>query len=151
MKILGIDPGKTTGWGLVTFGEDGHHTAIKFGTSKDPNLLDILDLILEADHIVYENFFVRPNQARRGSFDWDPMVTPQVIGALKLLCHQHGKPISEQSPSVKPVGYGFASLNYKKGKKGTHEFDALAHAFYCAVKNFGLKPVLKQFDVDPHK
>ena len=142
MKILGIDPGRTTGWAMLTFNDKGINTTLNFGETKDLNLLEIQNRIEEADQVVYESFLLRPKQARKGSFDWDPMETPQVIGSLKLLCRQLGKPIAEQNPSIKPVGYGFANMKYVPGKKGMHAQDAICHAFYYAVKNVGLKPIL---------
>ena len=141
MKILGIDPGKTTGWAIVEWNDDKSYKDIfKMGESRDVNLLDLTEMFQEADQVVFENFLVRPGKARDGSFDWDPMITPQVIGSVKLLCRLHDRPIAEQSPSVKPPGYGFAGIPYKKAKKGVHIQDAIAHAFFFAVKNAGLRP-----------
>src|SRR5688572_12623236 len=142
IRILGIDPGKTTGWGLIQFDEITKRLAPEnFGTTRDLQLIEIEAQILLADRIVCESFHIRPKAARKGVFDWDPVETPQVIGALKLLCRLHEKPIYEQSPSIKPVGYGFGNMNYVPGKKGTHVQDAIAHAVYYAVRNMNALPL----------
>lgn len=144
VSLLGLDPGKNTGWAFVEFNSQGEKSRLEFGITLDQSLLEIEQHFQEADAIVIETFEVRPKHARAGTFDWDPMVTPQVIGAAKLLSRQLGKPIFEQNPSIKPVGYGFAGLKYVPGKKGMHAQDAIAHAFYHAVRNAGLKPVLRK-------
>lgn len=140
-KLLGIDPGKTTGWGLIRVDENRKIHVLQFGQTRDTTLLEIRDYLSDADLIVYESWLTRPGDARKGSFDYDPMITPQVIGALKLQCQLLGKQVAEQSPSVKPPAYGFLGRKYQKGKKGQHQWDALAHAVYYAVKHLKAKPV----------
>lgn len=140
-KLLGIDPGKTTGWGLIRVDENRKIHVLQFGQTRDPTLLEIQDYLSDADLIVYEGWLTRPGDARKGSFDYDPMITPQVIGALKLQSQLLGKQVVEQSPSIKPPGYGFLGRKYVKGKKGQHQWDALAHAVYYAVKHLQAKPV----------
>lgn len=139
MIILGLDPGVSTGWGLVQAEKAQSLKVLRFGTTLDQSLLELEEQFQEADRIVIENWKVRPKEARKGSFDWDPMITPQVIGAAKLLSRLHGKPAFEQSPADKPMGYGFLRQKYVKGKKGMHSMDALAHAaFYCVKNNLAL-------------
>ena len=57
------------------------------GVSEDLTLDELSDHIKDSDLVIVESFLVRPKEARKGAFDYDPMETPQVIGALKLLCH----------------------------------------------------------------
>jgi len=140
-KILGIDPGRSTGWARISVSPEKRMVVHDFGVVKDPQLLELSDHIKDSDLVVVESFLVRPREARKGAFDYDPMETPQVIGALKLQCRLYDTPIVEQSPSVKPVGYGFVRQKYVRGKKGTHAMDALAHAAYYAVKKLQSKPL----------
>lgn len=141
--LLGIDPGKTTGWAQATLGDDREIKPINFGDSTDPTGLELLEMIKESDHIIVESFLIDPRYARSGAFDYDDMIAPQVIGAIKTLAAQVGKGIVMQPSSVKPVGYGFLGKKYKKGKKGMHRWDALAHIYYFAVKNLRALPNLK--------
>jgi hypothetical protein len=141
MKLLGIDPGKHIGWAVVSVSPEKKMLVHEFGVSMDLTLDELSDHIKDSDLLIIESFLVRPKEARRGAFDYDPMETPQVIGALKLLCHLYGKRFVEQNPSVKPVGYGFVRQKYVPGKKGTHAMDALAHAAYYAVKHLHSKPL----------
>lgn len=140
-KLLGIDPGRHIGWASVSVSDTKKLLVHEFGVSMDLTLDELSDHIKDSDLVVVESFLVRPREARKGAFDYDPMETPQVIGALKLLCRLLDTPIVEQNPSVKPVGYGFAGQKYVKGKKGQHAMDALAHAAYYAVKHLHSKPL----------
>lgn len=141
MKILGIDPGGTTGYSLIEL-KDKTIIPHEFGHIKDKLLLELVPYLVQADIIVYENFLLRPDKARSGAFDWKSNVTEQVIGSLKTLAALHGKTkIVVQEPAQKPVGYGFANLKYVPGKKGTHWQDAHCHAVYYAVTQLGANPV----------
>jgi hypothetical protein len=141
MKILGIDPGGTTGYSLIQV-KDKEISPIAFGETKDKLLLELVPFLQEADIIVYENFLLRPGMARSGAFDWKSNTTEQVIGSLKTLAALHGKEIAKpQEPAQKPIGYGFANLKYIPGRKGTHWQDAHAHAVYYAVTKLKANPV----------
>ena len=140
--LLGIDPGKTTGWAQAELGEDRIIKPTNFGETLDPTGLELLEMMKESDYIIVESFLVDPRFARSGAFDYDAMIAPQVIGSLKTLAAQIGKEIAMQPSSVKPVGYGFLGKKYKKGKKGMHRWDALAHVYYYGVKNLRALPNL---------
>lgn len=154
IKLLGIDPGKTTGWAQAEL--DVATRVIKplnFGDSTDPTGLELLEMMKESDYIIVENFLVDPRYARSGAFDYDSMIAPQVIGSIRTLAAQIGKEnqIAMQPSSVKPVGYAWLGKKYKKGKKGMHRWDALAHIYYYAVKNLRALPnqnVPSQPDLD---
>lgn len=141
MKILAIDPGKTTGWASIEV-DEGKITLGIFGVTRDTTLVEIIDEIKATDIVIYEAWLTRPKHLERGAFDWDPMITPQVIGSLLAHCKTLEKEVVEkQQPSVKPVGYALAGMKYVKGKQGTHWQDALAHAVFYAVKKLGALPV----------
>lgn len=139
--ILALDPGKNTGWGMIRVADGRTLPTGQLGVCLDQTLLELEPQFVEADLIVCESFEVRPKLARAGAFDWDPMETPQVIGAMKALAKRLNKKVVMQSPSVKPVGYGYCGMVYVKGKKGMHMQDALAHAVYYAVKTLKANPL----------
>ena len=140
MKILGIDPGKTTGLALLEM-ENKKLTILSIRESKDETAVDFLPWIDESDVIVLEAFLLRPNNARTGSFDWSDMVAPRVIGSVTTLATLRQKELVIQQPSIKPVGFAWANLTYKKGRKGTHQQDAVAHAVYYAVTHYHATPL----------
>ena len=133
MKILGLDPGKTTGWALIEI-KNKKIVPINKGHDKDMSMIGQAEYIKEADLVVIEDFLVDPKFAKRGAFNYNDMPAPQVIGSIKTLCQLTRTPWEMQSPSVKPVGYGFLGKTYKKGAKDMHSWDALAHVVYYVVK-----------------
>lgn len=133
MKILGIDPGHTTGYCVLEI-NNKTPKIIRAKECKDPTLEELEDLFRECDIIVCEDFLVDPSKSRVGSFDRSPMLTIQVIGAVKLLARLNGKEVVLQQNNIKPVGYGLANLKYVKKKAGVHIQDSIAHAMYYAVK-----------------
>lgn len=141
--ILGIDPGKTTGWGILRL-EEKILQPVDYGESKDTTGIELLPHLEKADIIVIEDFLVRPDYARRGAFDYDDMIAPQVIGSVVTLVSQMNKKFVKQPSSIKPVGYGFLGKKYVKGKRGMHKWDALAHAAYYAVKHLHAAPVSRK-------
>lgn len=140
MKILGLDPGKTTGYALIIV-TNKIITPGDFGAEKDGKVEVIGELIKQADIVVCEDFKLRPDKARRGVFDYSTMIAPQVIGKIELLCDMTKTTLAKQQPAVKPVAFGFAGLKYTPGKKGTHWQDAFAHAVYYAVTKLNALPV----------
>jgi hypothetical protein len=139
MKILGVDPGKTTGLALIEV-VDRRMQLLATTQSRDSLCLDWLELLKSADLLAVESFQLRPQKARTGSFDWSDMLTPQVIGSIRTLAAMHGKELELQSPSVKPMGYAWSGQKYVAKKPGTHQQDALAHATYYAVKHMKAVP-----------
>lgn len=140
MIILGIDPGQTTGWGLLRV-EEKKITPINLGETKDTTLQEIADYFETADIVVCEDWKTRPKEARKGAFDYDKMIAPQVIGAVRLQSKLHDCRLVMQQASVKPPAYGFSGWEYVKGKKGMHKQDAFAHGVYFAVKHLGALPL----------
>ena len=136
MRVIGFDPGETTGVGILEVGSDKKmhlvysNSLIKVDLySKLPRLLDGVDAV------IIEDFKVRPNNARKGSFDWSHLVPVQVIGALDYVTRSLGIPSHFQQPNLKPVGYAYLGRKYVRGEKNVHHLDALAHAAYFLVKN----------------
>jgi hypothetical protein len=62
--------------------------------------------------------------------------TPELIGALKLLCHQHGhKPAMQGADIKKPMRRQLRARKIRQVGKNTHERDAELHAWRWALKN----------------
>lgn len=140
MRILGIDPGKSTGYGSISVVERKISLG-EFGVTKDMTLVEIAPHIEAADIVVYEGFWIRPDLAQKGNFNWQSLPAEQVIGALLTLCKLYRKEAVKQQPSQRVPGYSFAGMTYKKGKKGTHWQDAMAHAVFYAVQKLHASPV----------
>lgn len=140
MKILGFDPGKTTGWAMMEV-ENKKILPLNLGQDKDMSMRQQIENIKSADLVVIEDFLVDPKFARKGAFDYNDMPASQVIGSLKTLCEMSDKKFVLQGASVKPMGYGWMGMRYVKGKKNMHHWDAVAHVVYYAVKKLGALPV----------
>jgi len=142
IKILGIDPGETTGWATIFMGEDKRLELGESGQTKDMQLIEIVDQIRSADVIVYEGWYTNPDKARAGKFNWRGFPAENVIGSLLTLAklHQKDTPVKQQA-SQRVAGFAWAGMIYKKGAKGRHWQDALAHAVHYAVKSRGAIPL----------
>ena len=152
MKVLWIDPGKSTGWATINIDEDHNISAGLFGVTKDMTLVEIVDEIRTADVVGYETFLLRPDLAQRGRFNWNDFPPVKVIGSFETLCKLHGKTPVKQNAAQRIPGYAFVGMDYKAGAKGKHWQDALAHAVFYAVRHLGAIPVTAKKDesaVDP--
>lgn len=141
MRILGIDPGKTTGYASITVDENNNISLGEFGQCKDMTLLDIEEEFQKADIIVYEGYWIRPDLAMAGKFNWQGAPAIEAIGAVMSLAKRFQKTAVKQQPSQRIPGYAFAGLKYDQKKKGRHWQDALAHACFYAVSKQRAIPV----------
>ena len=136
MRIIGFDPGETTGVGIIEVGDDKKMRLMHSSSLIKVDLYAKLPRLIQGcDAVIIEDFKVRPNNARKGSFDWSHLVPVQVIGALDYLTKSLGIPSHFQQPNLKPVGYAYLGKQYVRGAKNVHHLDALAHAAYYLVKN----------------
>lgn len=132
--IIGVDPGKTTGWAVFTEGG-----LKQVGESKGTkNFIAWLSewAIPESILWVVEDYKVRPAKMQGGfQHNWSNVQPARIIGMIEYVStvYEHGFVL--QQPSIKPVGYGQMGGNYKKGKKGMHMQDAAAHVVYYVNKN----------------
>jgi hypothetical protein len=141
--ILGLDPGKNTGWSIIKV-ENKIISIEDFGVEKNGDVSYIAaQCIPDVDQVVVEDFKLRPVKARAGVFDYSDMIAPKVIGKIELLCEMAKKDLAKQQPSVKPSAYGFANMVYVRGKKNQHWQDAYVHAVYFAVTRWNALPVKK--------
>lgn len=134
MRILSLDPGHTTGFCVLTIDKKIPKLS-RVGECKDPTLEELEDEFKNCDVIVCEDFLVDPRKSQAGAFDRSRMQTIQVIGSVQTLARINQKRVVLQLNNVKPVGYGFANLVYRRGAKGVHIQDAIAHVMYYSVRN----------------
>lgn len=121
MRILGIDPGKSTGWALL----DGTKL-VGHGVAKGFVELDLILKTATYDILVIENFRIRPKAP-----PWLPLTAAETIGMVKYVVEvclsDRDIRVVLQEPSQKvPI----------KAARGlsVHERDALGHAIARAVK-----------------
>ena len=153
--IIGVDPGKTTGWARL---DTIDHTIVTGQSVGLEETFHYLHSFIHAEAnaqavFVVEDYIVRP-PAMRGvtSFEhtWHKPIAVNVIGAIQYACTIEEREYILQQPSIKPPGYAFAGLEYIKGskRKGVHMDDATAHCYFYAVKELGYPPV-KNLDYPP--
>lgn len=132
MIILGIDPGKTTGFVRISYSKHGHIKVLEKGHVVGFRAIDKLkELIVKSDVIIIENFTLWPNSAVGVSNNDPTLITVQIIGAIKYIFRSHeyaNKKVYWQDSSlqnsnvkraVKELGYHFP------GKR--HCNSAMAH------------------------
>ncbi len=150
--ILGIDPGKTTGACLIKPDFETKKWEmliadnIRYGDfHKWLAAWNEMDSPWQVGAVALENFILRP-AAKQGvkynRIPWEQMwlrlETSELIGAVKFRCSQLKIPCVMQEPSIKPVGYKLAGLEYVKGehKLHTHMKDSTAHAVYLMHRGY---------------
>ena len=140
MKLLALDPGKTTGFATFDSFQNEKPYLERMGTLDENEIWNFLNT-RQFDIYVVENYRIRTQKSARG-FDhqWQSPFALEIIGAVKLRTIQLEAKFKLQEPSIKPVGYGYAKLPYKTGKANVHHLDAVAHGMFYLVKNDYLKP-----------
>lgn len=125
MRILALDPGKTTGWAYLN-----DLNPLKIGTVKEEEYFNWLTwfVLNEPVHVlVVEDFTFRPG-FKEGK--WKTTEVAKMIGQAQAVAASNQIECVLQGASIKPVGYGMANMKYVKGKRGMHKEDAIAHAVY---------------------
>lgn len=142
MRILFVDPGKRTGYGLLQFGSGA---PLFLGAEADHD--DFLDMLMSPhtglrawsiDRVVCEGFDITPLTYQTNPND-EKLWSVQQIGVIKWLCRQIGVPYERQSRTalnydkdgskLKTLGWWQAT---SPGEKG-HRRDAGRHAIKWAV------------------
>lgn len=155
MKFLCLDPGESTGCAI--FEDD---TLIEAGTLDAWEMIDVLDDALTPDGdlfsfegaanagnwegielVVMEDWVLYPWAAEAQV--WDKQRTVRVIGAVELLCRQHGIPLVLQPAKIKESAEaGGAEAYFKRPlHPNRHANDAIRHGvYYRQTTQFGAGP-----------
>lgn len=137
MKVLGIDPGGTTGWAVI----EDLELQLAGQVKADNFHFWLSNLATDFDVIVVEDYKIRPDKLI-GHYDhaWSSGQTMRFIGALQYWAYANGIKLELQQPVIKPVAAGWTGLPYIKGKKDMHHVDATLHAAYYLVNRCGVTP-----------
>lgn len=150
-RILGLDPGGTTGWSLVERKSPREIKTLQMGEVKEPDIYAFLDtwplLVGENDLVVVEEFTARPNFT---DGRWTKLPVAELVGMCRLRAKQLGCHLIKTQPSMLDIGYRSAGLTRHKSKNTSKNaiyrgdaFDANAHAWYVATRGF--TPAMKEF------
>ena len=86
----------------------------------------IEEIVIE-EFVLYEQEYA--NQA------WSPMLTSQLIGAIKLIAHMFRIPLTEQGASIKkPTRAQLRGRGIPQVGKSVHEEDAELHGYYRMLR-----------------
>lgn len=152
IRILGLDPGKTTGVALVSFTPDHALQAAYDQTTDRDGLLNLVTTYLRGllvNAVAIEKFVVN-RRAGRSSSAQDGEAARDIIGAVRALCDQHGvRYIQRPAGVVKPwaTDRRLSAAGITQQTKGQgHARDAARHALYAAVRDFHVRDPLSRKD-----
>lgn len=132
MKRLAIDPGdKHVGWCHNLNGE------LEAGEwSNEVTIYKVLELLPRTEELIIEEFALYPWENHRQALS--RMLTPQLIGQLKLVAGEHGVEVIEQQASTKkPTRAQLRGRGIKQIGKGPHAKDAELHYYYRKLRQDG--------------
>lgn len=135
-RILGVDPGHTTGWAILN--EDGHLE--DYGQVHLKRLNEFLDGLSNIGVFVMENFKIRPGV----NFSWSEMDTIQILGMFKYRAHQLGAEVVLQEPASYRVGAKWAGKKIPRDHSVSHQVIAYAHAVFYSVYVLKRQPPVLQ-------
>jgi len=129
--VLGIDPGNTTGWGLV----EVPHTVLFAGQINSRQaLVDLINRYLPTT-VVIEAFRLYPWKAQAQSFS--SMIPAELIGVAKATCDALNISLIEQPASARNIitkRVLVATGGWKVTTNLPHARDAVRHALYYCRK-----------------
>lgn len=132
MIVLGVDPGKTTGWCEISVGAKTFAPAM--GEQPLDDFLDEWEPARRIVAVACEDFIVGPRTLRTSR---ERMWSLEGIGYLRAACRQEGIEFVVQAPaSVKPLitDAVLKSLGLWRRTTGGHQMDAARHAVYFAAR-----------------
>lgn len=129
-NIIGVDPGKMTGW--AEFDDKGN--MLRMGQFPVDVMLDFLNTYpFKVERVVYEDFRLLRKRAMQqvGS----RFEASQIIGALKGFCRARGVPANAQDSSILSIAYMHAGLVQPGDHSKSHEWDAYVHVHHYLLKH----------------
>ena len=130
MKVLGIDPGKTTGWVVVDTDNVILHGQVAFDDA--PKLLD--SLIVTVNFVAIERFTIGPRTLQLSR----QMEAVYVIGGTIFLCELSEVPWGLQTPADAKAAFTddyLKTIEMFDKVAGRHARDALRHALLAIRRN----------------
>lgn len=129
MRVLALDPGETTGYAFVELAsgvspKEARPTIRAYGVIPLWHGADSLVDTCRPDVIVLEAFRLYPHKAKQQY--WNPMLTSQVIGAIKYIAEQRDIEVVEQSASF-GLGHELDTTDFRE-VRNRHARAALRHA-----------------------
>lgn len=137
--LLGVDPGKTTGWALF---ENG--LPVTWGQAKGVEAFDIeLDDIVQAygppNIVIVEDFALFRGKALQQS--GSKMEASQVIGVMASFARRHKAELVKQPSNILPIAQKWSKMNMPSNHSTSHWVSAYNHAWYYLVRNEMVLPV----------
>ena len=139
MRVLAIDPGKTTGFAEWRDREFSAW-AIAYDVALDFAMGQIMGSAV--DHVVMEDFLISQRTVKLGTANWKPGKELEFIGAVRWACDQRDISFTTQTPSqtksfatdakLKHIGWWTKGLD--------HPRDATRHLMLWLVENKLLDP-----------
>lgn len=132
MKVLAIDPGdEHTGWALWSEGE-----GVSAGEVDSGRAVEWVQEKLQGvgvDVVVIEKYVLYPGKA--GVQSWQPMLTSELIGGLKVIAEEKGARVEEQGAFIKvPMRKQLRARGIKLKGIGGHARDAELHLYHYLIK-----------------
>lgn len=145
--VIGVDPGLTTGIAALAT-ED---LAVSLVQATPGAVLVIVQALIDRARnqgagvaLAVERFVSGPRSAKLATA-FGAATAKTVIGELQMMSAQQGVPIYMRSAGeVKPWATDLRMAKLIKHRGMPHAHDALRHALYCAVRDYGLTDPLSR-------
>lgn len=148
MRVVGIDPGVSTGFFTADF-EDGilkpFAVDVTRSQAEAEKMFRTLAETVKPDVWVIEDYVINPKNSKGHVYSHrhtnDLGVPLRLIGSATAEAQRQGAKVQMQLATAKPAGYGWMGKKYVRGKKEQHALDAKAHVVYYLVTKHGMHPL----------
>lgn len=131
-RLLAVDPGAAhVGWARRT-----SRGEVACGEVDAPVALEWFEhTVGHVDVVILEDFVLYGGQ-RGQAQTWQPMLTSEMIGAMKWIAHKHGVPVVLQGADIKkPIRAQLPARGVTQIGNGTHARDAELHLWNWIFQN----------------
>lgn len=147
MKILGLDPGLTTGWAVAKLSED--HKTFKWLEISDPLGVKYRDFnewlwktVPKVDLVIAEDYVLNPvvTKWKGAASMYNPLLTKGLVGRIELTCWHFRVKLVLQESKVKPFGFKLNKIPYPNKPRDPmrHYYDAKAHIRYYLRQEYSI-------------